>query len=295
MGYQGSCEPVRIVMLVLTIAEMREHLPVVGLGSMRFDVIAALSALIAAAWPWAHAQESGGGAHIRSLEQVTLERGGCYGSCPVYRITIFSDGRVAYWGEQNVKSKGARSKTLDAAALRELKDELNRAGYFGLRDRYDSKEAGCTSLATDAPSAQTSVRADGRIKSVEHYLGCGGPASDRLVKLEDTIDRIAGTAGWIGTPKERERQQRKERAQACAAQRPVAGNSSAIAIPADFERGRTGQEITRFYRQAARSGNCAAMRRLSEIYGKGIPGVSRDLQESLAWKADADCCGASPR
>ena len=282
-------------MRVLTIAEMRGHLPVVGLGSMRFGVIAALSALIGAALPWAHAQESGAGTRIRSLEQVTLARGGCYGFCPVYRITIFSDGRVAYWGEQYVKTKGAKSKMLGAVALHELKEELNRAGYFGLRDRYDSKEAGCTSIATDAPSAQTSVRADGRLKSVEHYLGCGGPASDRLAKLEDTIDRIAGTAGWIGTPEEREGQRRKERAQVCAAQSPAGGKSGAIAIPADFERGRTGQEITRFYRQAARSGNCAAMRRLSEIYGKGIAGVSRDLQESLAWKADADCCGASPR
>jgi hypothetical protein len=80
-----------------------------------------------------------------------------------------------------------------------------------------------------------------------------------------------------------------------AALSPAGGKSGAIAIPADFERGRTGQEITRFYRQAARRGNCAAMRRLSEIYGKGIPGVSRDLRESLAWKADAECCGASPR
>jgi hypothetical protein len=27
---------------------------------------------------------------------ITLERGACFGTCPVYKLSIFADGRVEY-------------------------------------------------------------------------------------------------------------------------------------------------------------------------------------------------------
>src|SRR5437879_952469 len=96
---------------------------------------------------------------IGSLEQVSLARTTCYGTCPAYTVTIFSDGRVDYEGKRFVKTKGKRTKRLDANAIRKLTDEIERVNYFGLRDGYASTEDGCPTRWTDNPAAITSVQA----------------------------------------------------------------------------------------------------------------------------------------
>src|SRR5687768_7872674 len=37
---------------------------------------------------------------------IVLERGRCFGTCPAYRVTIFSDGNLIYEGFDFVKIKG---------------------------------------------------------------------------------------------------------------------------------------------------------------------------------------------
>jgi tRNA A-37 threonylcarbamoyl transferase component Bud32 len=44
-----------------------------------------------------------------------------------------------------------------------------------------------------------------------------------------------------------------------------------------------GADAVKVYTRAARAGHSKAMKRLGEIYDKGIPGVSRDYAESLKW------------
>ena len=139
---------------------------------------------------------------IQNLAQVTLERSVCFGRCPVYRIVISADGHVEYLGMQFVKAEGKRSKNVNVAALRQLRDELNKVGYFGLHD-LDTSMVSCEDPTTDLPTVIISVRADGKFKSIKHDRGCGGAASALLSQLEDRIDLIAGTVEWVGTPEER--------------------------------------------------------------------------------------------
>ncbi len=37
---------------------------------------------------------------------ITLERGACYGMCPVYSLTIYGNGKVVYKGDMFVKVAG---------------------------------------------------------------------------------------------------------------------------------------------------------------------------------------------
>ena len=149
---------------------------------------------------------------VRHLEELTLERTRCYGACPSYCIVVFADGRVDYEGREFVKTIGKAVRQLSRVELGDLVDEINRANYFQLRDRYAKKEDGCPTVWTDSPAAITSVRADGRLKTIGHYHGCQD--DDRgssvaaiypraLTELEDQIDRIVRTEEWIGTEDER--------------------------------------------------------------------------------------------
>jgi hypothetical protein len=147
------------------------------------------------------------------IEQVTLERTVCFETCPAYRVTISGDGSVKFEGKSYLKA-GIRTKRIDAKALRELADEVERVHYFDLRNQYVSTEDGCPMSWTDNPSANTSVRTARGTKTIHHYLGCrereradsvGRPYPPALTTFEDAIDRIAGTAEWIGTAPERSR------------------------------------------------------------------------------------------
>jgi hypothetical protein len=128
---------------------------------------------------------------------ASLERTACFGTCPVYKLTIRADGRVDYHGEHFVKRKGDATGQLKPAQLAALRNAFARADYGKLADTYDHVSV------TDAPSAITSFTDGAVTKTIRHYLG-DETAPAELEKLEDRIDQLVGIAQWIGTDKERE-------------------------------------------------------------------------------------------
>lgn len=128
---------------------------------------------------------------------ITLERTVCFGTCPSYKITIEANGVVTFEGRQFVKTIGTAKSTISAQRLRDLLSTFEEIGYFDLRDRYMEPEDGCKQWATDHPSAISSIRINGKTKSVSHYYGCRGVGilAD-LKKLEVLIDETASSAKW---------------------------------------------------------------------------------------------------
>ncbi len=129
---------------------------------------------------------------------ATLERTACYGTCPIYKMTIFSNGRVEWQGEEFVKVKGKASATLSVAELSALKAAFRDAKYFDLGDGFDCYEV------TDHPSANTSYDDGSRKKSIKHYHGCKSkPGIEALSALEAKIDQIVKSDRWVGASDER--------------------------------------------------------------------------------------------
>lgn len=127
---------------------------------------------------------------------ASIERTGCFGWCPIYTLTIFRDGIVAYEGEAYVKAKGKVTGHLAPEQIRALDELFQRNRYVDLRDAYTEYET------TDLPSVNTSYAARGKTKSISHYLG-DSHAPRALTEIEDGIERIVGVEQWIGTEKER--------------------------------------------------------------------------------------------
>jgi len=134
---------------------------------------------------------------------ITLDRSGCYGTCPIYRLTIEADGSVTFEGRDYVKTKGTAKGHISQEQLRQLISEFEKIDYFSLRERYQDADDGCPSFATDMPSADTSIQMNSRKKSVSHYLGCWERGGDfkiypaALYKLEEKIDEIVNSKQWI--------------------------------------------------------------------------------------------------
>ncbi|WP_199332923.1 DUF6174 domain-containing protein [Nostoc sp. FACHB-190] len=125
---------------------------------------------------------------------ITLQRTACYGTCPIYKITIFPDGRVVYEGERFVKVVGKRTARISPQAVRRLVAEFNKVNYFSLANSYQGGR-------TDAPSAITSLTIGKRQKTVNHYLGSPN-APQALTALENKIDAVVNSQRWVGSKNE---------------------------------------------------------------------------------------------
>jgi hypothetical protein len=130
------------------------------------------------------------------IDSITLERTWCNGTCPIYTVTVRRDGTVTYDGEEYVKVRGHRSRRLSSEQFQQLVHEIQRIGFFKLKDEYMDKEHpdGSFETVTDLPSAITTVRAGKTRKRIKNYYG--GPES--LAEFENLIDKVAGSSAWTG-------------------------------------------------------------------------------------------------
>ena len=133
--------------------------------------------------------------------KITLERTECFGFCPVYKLTITADGAVVFEGRRFVKQEGVTINSVSRERLKQLMAEFDRVKFFSLEDDYSETRLSCP---TDQPSAITSIRINGKSKTINHYLGCLEPKVPKgLTELENKIDEIVNTAQWLPDKKER--------------------------------------------------------------------------------------------
>ncbi len=127
------------------------------------------------------------------FDSISVSHGACYGGCAVYKVTVFSDGKVKYLGERFVQVIGPRDSTISKGDLDMLVATLRYVKLEELRDQYVSEKDGCVRIATDHPSLAISLTARGMKKNVVVDFGCYG-ASEAIGKLSwlaSTIDFVA--------------------------------------------------------------------------------------------------------
>ena len=144
--------------------------------------------------------------------EISLERGPCLGTCPVFKLVIRDSGRVDWLGEAHVAAIGARSGRISRTNLESLDQEVDLARFFA-RDRYGriphepicvrrGNTRSCT-FTSDVICSHTShtiltVRRGRRSHRID-LAHC----SDEDAALDELESRIIGRAGadeWIGHP-----------------------------------------------------------------------------------------------
>jgi len=128
---------------------------------------------------------------VRDIE-ITLERGMCFGTCPVYSVSLFGNGTIAWMGEMYVEAAGNRTDSLDPALVSDLYDRLIEGGFLDLNDSYAYLNI------TDMPTAILTVRNGTDVKRVYHYHG-DFTSPENLTHMENAVDLVANTSRWIGT------------------------------------------------------------------------------------------------
>ncbi len=123
------------------------------------------------------------------ITAVSLERTACFGECPVYKISIQSDGRTFYTGVDHVPPDriGSFEGTLEFSSYRRLTEFLKFVKFDQMNEVYRKP-------LPDLPHAITTVVSDASSKTVDNY-GDSGPVE--LWAVENVVDAlIAQVSNW---------------------------------------------------------------------------------------------------
>ena len=115
-----------------------------------------------------------------------LQRGPCFGRCPVYEVRLYADGVVEWNGVRAVGIQGQATATVSPARVAEVRAALAEANFAGLAATY--QEPGLADVAwVEVGDAGKTVR---RFTTAEK-------APPGLLRLEAALDRLLGTEAWI--------------------------------------------------------------------------------------------------
>jgi hypothetical protein len=130
------------------------------------------------------------------------------GNCPVYNLSVESNGKAIFEGIKFTKTIGKTESQLSDEKVKELIAEIKKAKFFSFKDDYSSQSKNCTGFATDGPGAVLSIKFNEMEKSINHSTNCfviGWFSNEDTLKpltvLENKIDEIVETKRWIGERK----------------------------------------------------------------------------------------------
>jgi len=120
---------------------------------------------------------------------ITLERTGCFGSCPAYEVTVSTEG-INFEGPSFVVAAGKHKDSVNPDDVRDFAKKFVAADFYSMDPEY---RAG----VTDNPFYGLTITIDGHKKEVEDYVGqwVGMPAV--ISDLEEQVDAFARTNRWI--------------------------------------------------------------------------------------------------
>lgn len=116
---------------------------------------------------------------------ASIFRSSCFGMCPTYKMTIYSDGFVELEGIRHIDLIGKFTTNITEAQVHNFRIRANRTGFMDMEDKYDSS-------ITDLPSATTTIVLNGVRKSV--YRRHNYPPS--ILKFEELFDELLKSQKW---------------------------------------------------------------------------------------------------
>lgn len=117
---------------------------------------------------------------------ASLERGYCFGKCPVYKVEIYKSGYAVYTGKANVDMIGTFTGRFSKDQLNSLEKVAKEVNYMSLDDVYDNPHV------TDIPGITSSIVIDGKRKQVMRRY----QYPESIVVFEKQIDQIVSEVKW---------------------------------------------------------------------------------------------------
>ena len=143
-------------------------------------------------------------ANPSAADAFSMETTACFGTCPAYRVDVFSDGVIVFKGDAHTKLVGTYRLPSNPELFQRILRLLDENSFQKLRDDYgwvgEGEESPCSEEWTDHPSTVLSLQFASNLKTVHHYHGCKGfDREEELEALEKTLFELIGLSDYVGT------------------------------------------------------------------------------------------------
>lgn len=118
-------------------------------------------------------------------KRVEMKKEPCFGSCPVFTLTIYEGGRATYEGERFTERVGTFTKDLGTATYEEVIKAFEAANFQQFQSVYRAQ-------VPDLATVTITYHREGESKSVKGKDG----RPEAVLELESMLDGIANSGGW---------------------------------------------------------------------------------------------------
>jgi Domain of unknown function (DUF6438) len=120
------------------------------------------------------------------IASITLRRGPCFGTCPVYDVTLSADGTATWNGQNFVERMGQHQGQVDLNDYGRLSRFIDRAGFFDWAPEF-------LTTVTDLPDYFLTVVTGDETKTVRQN-GVDRPADFWVIAA--LVDHLAEAIDW---------------------------------------------------------------------------------------------------
>jgi hypothetical protein len=129
------------------------------------------------------------------VQTITYETGPCFGRCPVYRVTINSNGSGTFEGLRFTGITGRRDFRITPARYQAFARQLEPIRPARGSVRYAGEA--CRSMATDLPSVEVTWRSRRGTQSLYFYHGCDMARNRAMAERLDAAPALLPIGDFI--------------------------------------------------------------------------------------------------
>ena len=117
---------------------------------------------------------------------ASIKKTACFGQCPVWSATVWSDGRAEFLGEKWAKRQGKFSATVKKNWLKELLETAESSGYFALAPYYPTGHA----EIPDLPTTFIFVESKGQMHQIEDHFDAPVALHNFEIYFEEKLELL---------------------------------------------------------------------------------------------------------
>ena len=124
------------------------------------------------------------------LTRITVEETACFGTCPIYELSVQAGGAYQLDARRFTRNDGMRRGQFDAGVFEAMADALIEADFFNLPADITPGSPACGMAPTDMPGLIVTARRGGDAHTVRYYHGC------RAISLREMVDALHEAYGY---------------------------------------------------------------------------------------------------
>lgn len=133
----------------------------------------------------------------KKVESITYQTGACFGTCPVYTVTVHSNGTGLFVGQHHTTVTGNQAFTVTPAQYAQFVNHLAPIRPASGIVRYDHAPL-CTAKSTDSPSVDVKWNGtNSQQQELYYYYGCVNPAGPAMAQRLSQAPNLLPIGSYI--------------------------------------------------------------------------------------------------